>query len=639
MITQSLKIVINFSNENFFQDYLNKNNMSLKKTEIEDIKKFVALLNGKLEKNSNLFRGYILGYSFQDLTGEFDLLRFTETHIINIELKSRDTTEKEIEDQLKRNKFYLGSTNYTLLQYGFLSSENKLYKLNEEDLLREINVEEFISECSNLKNKLFINVEELFRPEKFIISPFNNTQEFLEGKYFLNDEQVKIKKCLTQFLNNDDSIVKLTGVPGCGKSLILYDFYKECLKIDKKVALMHCGAELNDGQLDLIKGHDWNIYPPKANEEFISLDADIYMIDEAQRKYPHQLEKIYSYIKENDKKLIISYDPEQTLVKRETKWNISKTIAEDYEGKTLNLESRIRNNKEISSFIRLLLNKNQSNYIRDFKNIEIVYANDISESKTILKFLDNTYTVIDYTAPNFNRKGYNEISNMRYGNTILNSHNVIGQEFDNVCLILGNEFFYDNDGFLRANDVNDQLDLMKLLYQNVTRTKHKLVLVVNRNKELYIDLLTILKPRIQKSIKLKEIENIGYNTIPNSKGVFYIFKHNNNILKNENTGEDINVKGNILYVESCKDLRKAIKSLITNIITKKLKKFEDIEIADLLNLKVSWIDSKNKEQIFSYIVEQHIEKYGEIPFLNIPLKLKGYSDNIIRNYSYIVEYD
>ncbi|HDS2022061.1 TPA: RNA helicase, partial [Staphylococcus aureus] len=271
--------------------------------------------------------------------------------------------------------------------------------------------------------------------------------------------------------------------------------------------------------------------------------------------------------------------------------------------------------------------------------IEIVYANDISESKTILKFLDNTYTVIDYTAPNFNRKGYNEISNMRYGNTILNSHNVIGQEFDNVCLILGNEFFYDNDGFLRANDVNDQLDLMKLLYQNVTRTKHKLVLVVNRNKELYIDLLTILKPRIQKSIKLKEIENIGYNTIPNSKGVFYIFKHNNNILKNENTGEDINVKGNILYVESCKDLRKAIKSLITNIITKKLKKFEDIEIADLLNLKVSWIDSKNKEQIFSYIVEQHIEKYGEIPFLNIPLKLKGYSDNIIRNYSYIVEYD
>ncbi|WP_436955657.1 hypothetical protein [Staphylococcus sp. AS1337] len=77
--------------------------------------------------------------------------------------------------------------------------------------MQEINIEEFISECSNLKNKLFINIEELFRPEKFIISPFNNTQEFLEGKYFLNDEQVKTKKCLIQFLSNDDSIVSLVA--------------------------------------------------------------------------------------------------------------------------------------------------------------------------------------------------------------------------------------------------------------------------------------------------------------------------------------------------------------------------------------------------------------------------------------------
>lgn len=54
---------------------------------------------------------------------------------------------------------------------------------------------------------------------------------------------------------------------------------------------------------------------------------------------------------------------------------------------------------------------------------------------------------------------------------------------------------------------------------------------------------------------------------------------------------------------------------------------------------MSWIDSKNKDQIFSYIVEQRVEKYGELPFLNTPIKLKGYLDNIIRNYDYIVEYD
>lgn len=50
MITQSLKTVINFSNENFFQDYLNKNNMSLKKTEIEDIKKICGIIKWKIRK-------------------------------------------------------------------------------------------------------------------------------------------------------------------------------------------------------------------------------------------------------------------------------------------------------------------------------------------------------------------------------------------------------------------------------------------------------------------------------------------------------------------------------------------------------------------------------------------------------------
>ena len=503
----------------------------------------------------------------------------------------------------------------------------------------EISIEEFINECSNLKNELFIDIEELFRPERFIISPFNNTIEFLEEKYFLNDEQIKIKTELFRFLDDENNIIKLTGVPGCGKSLILYDFYKECLKIGKKVALMHCGAELNEGQLELILNHGWEIYPPKQDDAFLSLNAEVYMIDEAQRKYPHQLEKIYTWVKENNKKLIISYDPKQTLVKRESNWNVSKTISDDYEGKILKLETKIRNNKEIRNFTRLLLNKNQTNNIHNFENVKIVYANNSQESKTILKFLDETFTIIDYTTPSRNRRGYSEISEMKYGNTELNSHNVIGQEFDNVCLVLGNQFFYDENGFLRANDVNDQLDLMKLLYQNITRTKRKLILVINWNKELYITLLNIIKPRVQNKIKLKEIENVGYNTIPNSKGVFYIFKYNNSILKNSNNEEIIDIKGNILFVESSKDMRQDVKNLVNNIKSGKVEQVKDVNISDLLNLRLSWIDSRNNEQIFSYIVSQHLEKYSEIPFMNKPTKLKKYSDSIKSNYCYISKYD
>lgn len=71
---------------------------------MEDLEKFVALLDTKLQRDSDFYRGYVMGYSFKDLTGEFDLLRFTKTHIIEIELKSRDATENDLENQLKKKQ-------------------------------------------------------------------------------------------------------------------------------------------------------------------------------------------------------------------------------------------------------------------------------------------------------------------------------------------------------------------------------------------------------------------------------------------------------------------------------------------------------------------------------------------------------
>ena len=52
---------------------------------------------------------------------------------------------------------------------------------------------------------------------------------------------------------------------------------------------------------------------------------------------------------------------------------------------------------------------------------------------------------------------------------------------------------------------------------------------------------------------------------------------------------------------------------------------------DILNLKVEWIDSKN-EQIFSYIVNQHINKYKETPFFNNnDIKIKNIQKILKRN--------
>ena len=43
------------------------------------------------------------------------------------------------------------------------------------------------------------DIETLFLPEQYLVSPFNSTVEFLDGKYFLNNQQQE-KICM-MFLN------------------------------------------------------------------------------------------------------------------------------------------------------------------------------------------------------------------------------------------------------------------------------------------------------------------------------------------------------------------------------------------------------------------------------------------------------
>ncbi len=59
---------------------------------------------------------------------------------------------------------------------------------------------------------------------------------------------------------------------------------------------------------------------------------------------------------------------------------------------------------------------------------------------------------------------------------------------------------------------------------------------------------------------------------------------------------------------------------------------DEIEVENLLNMKVEWIASKQKEQIFSYIIKQHIKKYKETPFFNEDhIQTKSYSEDIEKN--------
>ena len=65
----------------------------------------------------------------------------------------------------------------------------------------------------------------LFEPSKYLVSPFNSPQDFLDGKYFLNRQQEEIKNRILRSIAEDSGFMcyAIEGGAGTGKTLLLYD--------------------------------------------------------------------------------------------------------------------------------------------------------------------------------------------------------------------------------------------------------------------------------------------------------------------------------------------------------------------------------------------------------------------------------
>ncbi|MGX4798767.1 hypothetical protein, partial [Pasteurella multocida] len=69
---------------------------------------------------------------------------------------------------------------------------------------------------------------------------------------------------------------------------------------------------------------------------------------------------------------------------------------------------------------------------------------------------------------------------------------VIGQEFDNVVIIIDGLFSYNSYGELIYNE-RIYYDAVKMLFQNITRVRQKLKLIIIDNSELFDRCLSVFK--------------------------------------------------------------------------------------------------------------------------------------------------
>lgn len=494
---KSLIEIYELNNGKFPQAYINflgskDYQLTVKQKELCPLISLLKILSGEPHSlHTNLFNYFYVGYEIPQIGKEFDLLRINNCSVLNIEYK-REFSEK-ITNQLKRNQYYLKFLNKEMYLYTYVEKDNTLYTLNSKKELIQTTLDNLANviklQCEQ-GNFFENNLNELFDPCNYLISPFRKTPEFLNNEYFLTKEQEEIEHNIKKNLSANYKYFVITGDAGSGKTLLTYHLAKDFKNKNQKIGLIHCG-NLNDGHLELKQEYNWEIEPIKYWKKlFENSIPEIIIIDEFQRINKKQFfEMLNNYIKPNEIILILSGDGKQTLSKNEGEIFKLFNDIDSKNVKKYKLKAKIRTNKELDQFIKIMLDlNNKINYKVSNKNINITYFNNINEANRYIA--SKEYNYISYTPSQYYENKYADSAKVN-PKKIGNAHAVIGQEFENVIVILGEQFYYD-DKILKARKMDRiPYSTAKMFFQQITRAINKLEIVVVNNLDVFNKLIEI----------------------------------------------------------------------------------------------------------------------------------------------------
>ena len=459
-------------------------NCGLSENELNCMTSFIELFKTTHDPIS-LLDNFFVGYIIPQIGKEFDLLRFNKTNVVNIELKSKASEEKILK-QLKRNRYYLHFLDRDVSLFTYVQETEKLYMLDKEQLTPvsfDDLYKELIKDCDE-----FDDINKLFNPSNYLISPFNSTKKFMEEEYFLTEHQEEIRTNVMKVVETSTTeFMALTGAAGTGKTLLTYDIAKELRNKGKRVLIVHC-AQLNSGQSMLQEHYGWDICMAKKIGYKVLTEFDIIIVDEAQRIYQTQFNDIKVNVEEKKMKCIFSFDEKQYLHNDEKSRNMAGQISAILTQPIYKLTDKIRTNKEIASFIKPLFDSNEKLSNLNYANIDLCYCSQKQEVILLSRHLqEKGWKIPKYTPGTISTFCYEA-----YGTANEESaHAVIGQEFDKVVAIIDNNFGYDEGGKLIAN--NRYYSQCQMLYQILTRTRQRLCVIILNNEPMLKRCLEILK--------------------------------------------------------------------------------------------------------------------------------------------------
>ena len=213
--------------------------LKIREWELESMKSLVEQLERQIPEVYEL--RFFYSFQIPRLGKEFDLLQIREEPIVNIELKSGQVSDEAIRKQLIQNRYYLSVLGRPIQSYTYISSQNRLVRLTNHDHVVDADWEQLCMELQKGGSDYEGNIEDLFRAELYLISPLTEPERFLRKEYFLTSQQREIERQILKKIRAKRSgYFWFTGLPGTGKTLLLYDIAMK-LSSRQKVCMIHCG--------------------------------------------------------------------------------------------------------------------------------------------------------------------------------------------------------------------------------------------------------------------------------------------------------------------------------------------------------------------------------------------------------------
>ena len=142
--------------------------------------------------------GFFVGYAIERISKEFDLLRFSDALILNIELKAplrRADKEEKIRRQMRTNHHYLSFLGRPLRLFTFVDKDGFYEYLPQQDHLTRADAAEIADLLRAQKIDPTLDPDALFVPANYLISPFRDSARFIKGQYFLTTSQQSVAIC------------------------------------------------------------------------------------------------------------------------------------------------------------------------------------------------------------------------------------------------------------------------------------------------------------------------------------------------------------------------------------------------------------------------------------------------------------